>query len=119
MQTREAVIAFCKTFSNVVEDYPFDDETVAMRHKGRQRRIFALIMHHQGGIWVNVKNQPGWCEFWRQQYPDGVVPGYHMNKQHWNSIVLGAGVPREQIEQMITESYLLTRSPGGKEESGI
>ena len=109
MTTAQQIIDYCKTFPDVVEDYPFDDETVAMRHKRGQRRIFALIMRHQGGIWVNVKNQPGWCDFWREQYPDGVVPAYHMNKQHWNSIILGRGVPREHMEQMIEESYLLTR----------
>ncbi len=109
MIARQQVIDFCKTLENVIEDYPFGDETVAMRHKRGQKRIFALLIERRGQIWLNLKNQPGWCDFWREQYPNAVVPGYHMNKQHWNSVILGQGVPREHIEQMIEESYLLTK----------
>ena len=103
------MIDFCKTFENVMEDYPFDDATAAMRHKGKGKRIFALLIEHGGQILLNVKNLPGWCDFWREQYPDAVIPAYHMNKQHWNSVILGKGVPKEHMEQMIEESYLLTK----------
>ena len=110
MTTRQQVIAFCNTFGDVTEDYPFDDGNfTAMRHKGGQKRIFALIFQREGHIWVNVKNQPGWCDFWREQYPNAVIPGYHMNKHHWNSLILDGTVPREYLEQMIEESYALTR----------
>ena len=82
---------------------------MAIRHSRGKKRIFALLIVHNGQLLLNVKNQPGWCEFWREQYPGTVVPGYHMNKRHWNSVVLGQGVPREAMEQMIEESYWLTK----------
>ena len=110
MTTREQMITFCKTFEQVVEDYPFDDPNfTAMRHKGGKKKIFALIFQRQGHIWVNVKNQPGWCDFWRSQYPSSVLPGYHMNKQHWNSLILNGSIDSEHLRQMVQESYLLTQ----------
>ncbi len=110
MTTREEMIAFCKTFDGVIEDYPFDDpNSTAMRHKEGQRRIFALILARKGQIWVNVKNQPEWCDFWRRQYPSSVLPGWHMNKTHWNSLILDGNINPEHLRQMVKESYLLTK----------
>ena len=57
-----------------------------------------------GCIWVNVKVDPQWRDFWREAYPS-VLPGYHQNKEHWNSIILDGTVPDEEIRRMIAESY--------------
>ncbi len=55
MRTREEAIAFCRGFSDVLEDYPFhDDNWTAMRHCGN-KKIFALIFERDGKIWINVK----------------------------------------------------------------
>lgn len=89
----------------VVEDYPFhDDNWCPMRHK----KAFAVIYERHGGIWINVKCDPEWREFWRNAFAS-VVPAYHMNKTHWNSIILDESIPEKDVERMIGESYDLTK----------
>lgn len=62
-------------------------------------------------IHLNVKTDSRWRDFWRAAYPS-VIPGYHQNKEHWNTIILDGSVPDKDIERMIGESYdLVTDSP--------
>ena len=53
-------------------------------------------------------DDPEWREFWRRAFAS-VVPAYHMNKTHWNSIILDGSVPDKDIKRMIGESYDLTK----------
>lgn len=106
MRTREEVIAFCLGYGQAYEDYPFhDDNWTVMRYRGNQK-VFACIYERQGNIWINVKVDPEWRDFWRSAY-EAVVPAYHMNKTHWNSIILDGSVPDQEIARMIGESYRL------------
>ncbi|MGE9976217.1 MmcQ/YjbR family DNA-binding protein [Coprococcus catus] len=57
---------------------------------------------------MNVKCDPEWREFWRNAF-ESVVPAYHMNKTHWNSIILDGSIPNKDIQRMIGESYDLTK----------
>lgn len=108
MKTRNDAIDYCLTFVGVYEDYPFDDPNwTVMRHKGN-KKVFAWIFERNGHIWINIKGHPEWNEFWRQTF-DSVVPAYHLNKTHWNSVILDGTVPDENIKAMITESYNLTK----------
>ena len=59
-------------------------------------------------IWINVKCDPAWRDFWRSAF-ESIVPAYHMNKEHWNSIILDGTIPQEDIERLILESYELTK----------
>lgn len=105
--TRTDAINFCLSFDNVFEDYPFDDDNwTVMRHKDN-KKIFACIFRRNEKIWINIKSRPEWGDFLRKVYPS-VVPAYHMNKKHWNSIILDSTVPDEEIKNMICESYMLT-----------
>jgi predicted DNA-binding protein (MmcQ/YjbR family) len=101
------LIEHCLTFSGAYEDYPFDDDTAALRHGGN-RRIFALFLKHDGRELLNLKSEPYDALFWRNHFPS-VIPGYHMNKIHWNSVILDGTVPNEAVREMIDESYELTR----------
>lgn len=107
MKTREDMITYCLTYQNVYEDYPFSDMNwTCMRHLENQK-IFAWIFERNGNIWVNVKGTRGWLDFFREKY-ESVVPGYHLNKEHWNSIILDGTIECEDIKSMIQESYNLT-----------
>lgn len=108
MKTRQEAIDFCLSLNGVYEDYPFHDANWAvMRHKGN-KKMFAAIYNHMGGVWVNVKCNPNLTYIWRSAY-ESVVPAYHMNKQHWNSIILDGSVPVDEIKNMILDSYELTK----------
>ena len=107
MRSRREVINFCLKLKNSYEDCPFEDPNwTVMRHKENQK-VFAWIFQREGHIWVNVKCDPQWREFWREAFPS-VIPGYHLNKMHWNSIILDGTVPDKEIKRMVQESYDLT-----------
>ena len=110
MTTRQDVVDFCLAWEDAYADAPFrDDNWTVMRHKSNKKG-FAFIYEYQGRMQVNVKCRPGDTAFWRGAYPDGVLPGYHMNKAHWNTIVLGR-VPAGDVKGMIAESFRLTGKP--------
>lgn len=110
--TRSEVIAFCLTFPGAYEDYPFDpvadsSATAVMRHKGN-KKSFALILPRKEQLYLNLKCDPFEADFLREVFT-GIIPGWHMNKQHWNTVILGSDVPPEEIQRMITNSYNLTK----------
>lgn len=113
MKTREEAIQYCLSFENSYEDYPFRDENWTVMRHTENRKVFAWIFEREGHIWVNVKCDVEWRDFWRDAFPS-VVPAYHLNKEHWNSIILDGTVPVEDIQRMIGESYELTRGKGSR-----
>lgn len=105
--TRQQAIDACMEFPGVYEDYPFDDGNwTTMRH-GANKKIFAMIFEREGHIWLNLKAEPSWGDFWRGCY-GAVVPAYHMNKEHWISVILDGSMKREEIMRLITDSFDLT-----------
>ncbi len=107
MKIRQAAIDLCLTLNNTYEDYPFDDTNwTVIRHK-ENKKVFAWIFEREGHIWINLKGKPEWNDFWRSSF-NSVIPAYHLNKTHWNSVILDGTVPEENIYDMITESYELT-----------
>lgn len=110
--TRQELIDFCLTLPDAFEDYPFTPRagervTTVMRHLGN-KRSFALIMDHGGRLYVNLKCAPLEADLLRQLFA-GVIPGYHMNKAHWNSVIMGMDVPDEEVMRQIEVSYDLTK----------
>lgn len=61
---------------------------------------------HKGRTMVSLKCEPLLSELFREKYPD-VVPGYYMDKRHWNSVYLDGAVPDDVLRQMCDMSYLL------------
>ncbi|MDR1733548.1 MAG: MmcQ/YjbR family DNA-binding protein [Oscillospiraceae bacterium] len=111
--TRQDLISYCLTFPGAYEDYPFDggltDEsaTAVLRHRAN-KKIFALLMNHGQELYINLKCDPREADFLRQTFA-GVLPGYHMNKEHWNTVVIGSDVPEEEIRRQIQLSFDLTK----------
>ena len=85
------------------EDFPFDTVTLTAKVGGR---IFALVMTDKEPLRMNLKCDPAKAEILRACYP-AVLPGYHMNKRHWNTVVLDGSIPGEDLRSMIDESYEL------------
>ena len=106
MTTRQEAIAACLSLPDAYEDYPFDGNWAVMRHQ-TNKKMFAAVFEREGRIWINVKAEPGWGEFWKSVYP-AVVPAYHMNKQHWISVILDGSMTGEEILHLIDDSYRLT-----------
>ncbi len=107
MRTREEAVRACLSLPGAYEDYPFDDGNWSCMRHSANKKIFALIFEREGQIWMSVKNDPGWGDFWRREF-SSIVPAYHMNKLHWSSIILDGSVPEDVIEKILRDSYYLT-----------
>lgn len=86
-----------------VEDFPFDTSTLVFKVGGR---MFALVFTGEDPLRMNLKCDPPKAEILREIYP-AVLPGYHMNKRHWNTVVLDGSIPEADLRAMIDESYAL------------
>jgi len=106
---REDVIKYCLELPDVYEDYPFPDDSISatMKHK-KNNKWFALLMKVDGKDYLNIKTDPEYSELLRKSY-DYIIPAYHMNKEHWNTIVLGDKCDRELVEELLEQSYDLTK----------
>lgn len=111
MKTREEALDFGLSFENTYQHAPFrDDNWQLVRIKG-SKKAFLWTYEREGHIWLNVKVSPEWRDFWRSSYKS-VIPGWHQNKEHWNTIILDGSIPENEIKRMIAESYdLVTDSP--------
>ncbi len=88
---------------DVSEGFPFDADTLVLK---TGNKMFMLISLDAAELQVNLKCDPEKAIELREQYPDNILPGYHMNKKHWNTVI-AAGLKTEMILQMIDESYRL------------
>lgn len=112
--TKEELIGYISSLPGAVTDCPFseDFESVVARHSDN-RKWFGLIMKLESGYIVNLKCEPMQADFLRSVYK-GVIPAYHMNKTHWNSVYLESDVPEAELEKMVWESFMLTASAAKK-----
>ena len=111
MNTREQALEYGLSFPGTYQDAPFHDENWQLvRYKGN-KKAFLWTYEKDGFINLNVKVDPVKAFFWRDIYKS-VLPGYHQNKEHWNTIILDCSIPDDDIRLMIAESYdLISDSP--------
>ncbi|MBR3645764.1 MAG: methylated-DNA--[Lachnospiraceae bacterium] len=111
MKSREEVLEYGLSFEDTYQEAPFhDDNWQLVRVKG-SRKAFLWTYEKEGLLHLNVKVDPLWRDMWRQAYKS-VVPGYHQNKDHWNTIILDGSIPDEDVKRMIAESYdMVTNTP--------
>lgn len=88
----------------VTEGFPFGEDTLVFKVKGK---MFLLVALTASPLQFNVKCDPGLATELREQYPGSVLPGYHMNKKHWNTIIIDGSLSKQQLMQMINDSYKL------------
>lgn len=111
MTKREEALAYGLSFPNTYQEAPFHDENWQLVRVKGSKKAFLWTYERDGCIHLNVKVNPEWRDFWRSAY-DAVIPGWHQNKEHWNTIILDGSIPVEDIKRMIAESYdLVTDSP--------
>lgn len=106
---KEEIINYCLSLPNTYEDYPFPDDkfSVTMKH-GKNKKWFALIMNVKDKLYLNVKTNPDYSDILRNTY-DYIIPAYHMNKEHWNTIIINDNVDENIVKELIDESYELTK----------
>ena len=90
--------------SDVTEGFPFGEETLVFKVK---EKIFFLTGLDSSPLQFNVKCDPDKAIQLREEYPETVLPGYHMNKKHWNTVVVDGRLSTKQLKDMIDHSYQL------------
>ena len=111
MKTREEATKYGLSFPDTYLETPFHDPNWELVRVHGSKKAFLWVYERNGYINLNVKVRPEWRDFWRDAYAS-VLPGYHQNKEHWNTIILDGTIPDKDVKQMIAESYdIITDSP--------
>ena len=96
----EELRVYCISKKGVTEGFPFDDVTLVFKVGGK---MFALT-NLDGEPSVNLKCDPEKAVELREQYSE-IIPGYHMNKLHWNTVYMNRSLPENLIKELIDLSY--------------
>ena len=89
---------------DVTESFPFDEFTLVFKVN---EKMFLLLSLDAKPISFNVKCEPERAIELREQYPDTILPGYHMNKQHWNTVIVDGVLSKDELFAHIDRSYEL------------
>ena len=100
---------YCLSKPDAMESFPFGEDTLVFKTGGK---IFLLLALDEVPVRFNVKCDPEEAILLREEYPEQVLPGYHMNKKHWNTVVMGEGLSNTMVKKMIDDSYRLVRGSG-------
>ena len=104
MTTREEALKYGLTFPDTYQDAPFHDANWQLIRVKGNKKAFLWVYEKDGYINLNLKVKPEWRDFWRSTF-SSVIPGYHQNKEHWNTVILDGTIPDSDIKRMIAESY--------------
>jgi predicted DNA-binding protein (MmcQ/YjbR family) len=98
----ESIRTYClRKPGDITEGTPFGDDVLVFKVSGR---MFLLANLARYPLTINLKSEPSRAIELREQY-EAVRPGYHMNKNHWNTVTLDGSMPESVVYRMIDESY--------------
>lgn len=105
--THKEIEEYLLSMSNARLDYPFG-EGVAVYKAGAEddAKMFAIIQEGSNPLRLSLKCDPQLAEILREKY-ETVLPGYHLNKKHWNTIICTGQVPEDELQDLIRLSYRL------------
>lgn len=99
-QIRDYVI----NWPGVSEHFPFDEVTLVFKVAGK---MFMLVALDDDPLRANLKGSEEQNAEWRENYPDEIFAGYHMDKKHWNTVIMEGNLPAAFLKEMIRNSYNL------------
>ena len=100
--TPQELRTFCLSFNATVEDFPFTPETSVFKVLGK---LFALTRLDALPLTVNLKCDPDDAVRLRGEHEGLIIPGYHMNKRHWNTVTADGDLPDQLVRELIEDSY--------------
>lgn len=105
---RKTIEEIITSLPAVVQDYPFGDKVVVYKIGDTDGKMFALIAEGSSPVHLSLKCDPGLGELLREKY-ETVLPGYHLNKRHWNTIICTGQVPLDELRDLVRHSYELAK----------
>jgi len=112
----EAFRIYCLHKSGVEETFPFDENTLVFKVVGK---MFALTSLERLPFQVNLKCDPERAIALREEFPEDILPGYHMNKKHWNTVIFESDLSSRLLKEMIDDSYNPVVSKLTKKEKAL
>ncbi|MGN9815778.1 MmcQ/YjbR family DNA-binding protein [Streptomyces sp. SD11] len=100
--TPKELRALCLSFNVAVEEFPFNPETSVFKVLGK---MFALSSLEGSPLTVNLKCDPEDAVRLRGEYEGLIVPGWHMNKRHWNTVTVDGGLSDRLVRELVEDSY--------------
>ena len=100
---------YCVAKPAVTESFPFDEATLVFKVAGKMFLLTDLV----DAFSMNIKNTPEKVTELKEQYPS-VLPGYHMNKTHWNTMIINRQLPAILVQSLIKTSHALVSKPSKK-----
>ncbi|MGW3522427.1 MmcQ/YjbR family DNA-binding protein [Streptomyces olivaceus] len=94
--------AFCLSLNAAAEGFPFNPETSVFKVLGK---VFALTRLDGDPLTVSLKCDPDDAVRLRADHPGVVVPGWHLNKRHWNTVTVGGALPDRTVRELVEDSY--------------
>ena len=94
--------AYCLSKKGVTEHFPFDEVTLVFKVMDK---MFALCGLERIPFGVNLKCDPEWAIELREEYDGSIIPGFHMNKKHWNTVEPNGNLSDEFFKELIDHSY--------------
>src|SRR3954454_15715395 len=110
----ETLRAYLLSRPGATEDHPFGPQPLVVKVGGK---IFALVSEDAVPLDISLKCEPAHAQFLRDSFP-AVRPGYHLNKEHWNTVTLDGSIADDGIRAMIDKSYRLGGGPPGEAGRG-
>ena len=97
---------FCQSKKGVTKHFPFDEDTLVFKVGGKMFCLTSLSDWEKGIPSLNLKCDPNVALELREKF-DGITPGYHMSKVHWNTVKINEDVPDKKTFHLINHSYEL------------
>lgn len=104
---------FALSLEDVEEGFPFGEDTLVFK---TNNKIFLLVSLSAVPLQFNVKCDPEKALELREKYPS-VIPGYHMNKKHWNTVIVDGSVSRDELKGFIKDSHHLVSPKNPKKKN--
>lgn len=112
MIDHKAIEEMLMSLPNVWLDYPFGEDAAVYKIGDKDKgegKMFAIIAEGSEPVRLSLKCDPQLAELLREKY-ETVLPGYHLNKKHWNTIICSGQVPLDELKDLIRHSYELVVS---------
>ncbi|MGC5568573.1 MmcQ/YjbR family DNA-binding protein [Streptomyces sp. FR-108] len=100
--TPQELRTLCLSFNAAVEEFPFNPETSVFKVLGK---MFALSSLRGSPLTVNLKCDPEDAVRLRGEYEGLIIPGWHMNKRHWNTVTVDGSLPGRLVRELVEDSY--------------
>ncbi len=105
---------YCLNKPGTTEETPFDQDTLVFKVMGKMYSLTGI----ESFEFINLKCDPEYALELRDKFDGAILPGYHMHKKHWNSVVTDGSIPDAKIKHLINHSYELVVSKLPKKLKG-